>query len=226
MQHLNTNWQSNPAIKALIDDYAKYHAVLAIVGSLVLIVILALTVFFWIKFAKIQKIGRFKWPFDKKVYFSFGLLLTIFSLFFALVVAANISTALKPIPGFTTLASSTSTASDSKVGIALNEWVQSGKSALPSSLKQKAQERVSWQRPKAIICGLLLIVFVLVNLRVWGYLIKARAQSETKWSIKEIIILVGGTVSVAITLLLVIMFIANTQGAIAPLAISLLGAGG
>jgi len=213
-------------VKTLVDDYTKYHVVLAVVGGIVLIISVVLAIVFWVKFKKIPKIMRFKWPFDKKVYFSFGLLLTFFSLFFALVVAANISTTLKPIPGFTTLARNTAIASNSDAEKALNNWVQSGDSTIPPILKQKAQERINWQRPKAIICGILLVVFVLISMQLWRYIIKARTTSETKWSKKEVMIFVGGIVSVAITLLLVIMFVANLQGAIAPLTISLLGAGG
>lgn len=199
---------------------------LAIVGGLILIIFVILTIIFWSKFKSVPKVSRFRWSFDKKVYFSFGLVLTLFSLFFALVVAANISTALKPLPGFTSLASNTSTSSASKTGKALNNWVRSGDSTMPTVLKQKVEDRIQWQRPKAIICGMLLVVFVLVSVRLWRYVLKARTLTDTKWSIKEILAFIGGSLSVAISLLLVVMFAANTQGAIAPIAISLLGAGG
>lgn len=209
-----------------MKDYTKYHTVLAVVGSLILILCIVLAVFFWLKFKKIPRVSKFKWAFDKKIYFSFGLLLTLFSLFFALVVMANVSTALKPIPGFTSLTANTAITTNGDIGKALNNWVQSADTAMPPILKQKAQERINWQRPKAIICGILLVVFVMISIRLWRYLIKSRTLSETKWSIKEIVLFVGGIASIAITLLLVIMAVANMQGAIAPLTISLLGAGG
>jgi hypothetical protein len=142
------------------------------------------------------------------------------------VVAANISTALKPIPGLSSLASNTAITSNSDTGNALNNWMQSGDSTMPPILKQKAQERINWQGPKAIICGMLLVVFVLISVRLWRHLLKARTLTATKCNTKEIMIIVVGIASVAITLLLIIMTVANMQGAIAPLAISLLGAGG
>lgn len=224
--YLQSGWQADPAMRTLVHDYTKYHTVLAIVGVVVLIPLIILTVVFWMKFKKIPRASRFKWSFDKKVFFSFGFVLTFFSLFFALVVAANISTALNPIPGFTSLASNTTTSTNSESGQALNEWVQSGDKNVPPILKQKVKARISWQRPKAIICGILLVLCVVASVQIWRYLIKVRSPPKIKWSIKEIFILIVGIGSVALSLLLIIMLVANTQGAIAPLVISLLGAGG
>src|SRR6476620_621485 len=96
IDHIQSGWQSNPALRTLIHDYTKYHTVLVIAGGILLLVSLLLTFRFWMQFKRVVKIRRFNWPFEKKVYFAIGSVLTIFSLLFALVWAANLSTALKP----------------------------------------------------------------------------------------------------------------------------------
>ena len=225
VEHLNSNWQTNPAIRTLVHDYTKYHAVLVITGGIVLLVSLVLTVYFWLRFKKVAKIRKFKWPFEKKVYFALGSVLTIFCLFFALVWVANLSTALKPLPGLTTLASYTAVPSDSVSGKALINWVESGSKTFPPALKAKVQDRIEWQRPKAIICGILLVVFIIGTIRVWDYLITKSRDSDSEWTIKDRVLILGGSATFVCCLLLAIMVVANTQGAIGPITISLLGAG-
>jgi hypothetical protein len=226
VEYLNSGWQSNPALRTLVHDYTKYHTVLAIAGGIVLLVSAVLTVRLWMQFKRVPAIRTFKWPFEKKVYFTAGSVLTMFSLLFVLVWAANLSTSLKPLPGFTSLASSTTVPSDSATGKALIQWVQSGSSIFPPTLKEKAQDRIDWQRSKAIICGLLLVVVIVINARVWSSVIQKSKVSTLPWSLKDrTLMLVGGATFLG-CLLLVIMVVANAQGAIAPIAISLFGTGG
>lgn len=224
-EHLKSDWQSNPAVKTLVDDYAKYHAVLALAGSVTLLILLALTTIFWIRFKKQSRTEQRKWPFEKKVYFWFGLVLTLFTMFFVLIVVANISTARKPIPGFTLLANSVSTPDDSTEGHALSAWIQSGESTMPAVLDQKVQDRISWQRPKAIICGMLLIVTIFINGYIWRYLIRYSNKEGKKWQPKERLLLAAGSITFGLSLLLLVMALANMQGSIAPIAMSLLGVG-
>lgn len=225
VEHLDSDWQSNPALSTLVHDYTKYHAVLVILGGFGLLVSAILTIYFWRQYKRVPKISRSRWPFEKKIYFAFGTVLTIFSLFFALVWVANLSTSLKPLPGFTSLASSTTVPSDSVTGKAMVNWIQSGSNTIPLVLKEKIQDRINWQRPKSIICGVILTAFVVATIRIWVYLIKKSRDTESKWSLKDrALMFVGGT-TFTCCLLLVIMVVANTQGAIGPIAISLLGAG-
>lgn len=222
---LNSGWQNNQALKVLVDDYVKYHIVLLVFGGMVLLISLVLTMYFWFKFARTAKISRFKWPFEKKVFFSFGLTLTLFSLFFALVFAANLSTVLKPLPGFTSLALSTTVPSDSQTGTELIQWAQSNDKTPPQALQQKVQDRISWQRPKAIICSLLLVIFTVVTVYIWSHLIKRSRMDGAKSTPKDRLLMIAGSGTFALCLLLAIMAVANAQGALAPYVISLLGAG-
>lgn len=223
-ENVTNDWPTNPAIKLLVDDYAKYHTVLAIAGSVVLLILVILTISFWTRFKRISTPKKSKWPFNKKVYFSFSMFFMGFSLFFGLVVAANVSTALKPQPGFRLLAESTTTAPASAEGQALTAWIQSPDNTLPPVLEQKAQDRISWQRPKAIICGILFIASLIGSWYVWSYLLSV-AQIENKLSgAKQKILIAVGVMGAFVSMLLIVMTLANMQGSIAPVAISVLGA--
>lgn len=98
-------------MQQIIHGYGRYHAVLAVVGGLFLSVLLWLTLKFWLKFKHIPKISRFKWSFERKVYFGFGIVFATVALFLALIVVANVSTAAKPLPGFSGGISSMATSS-------------------------------------------------------------------------------------------------------------------
>jgi hypothetical protein len=111
-------------------------------------------------------------------------------------------------------------------GRALDEWIQSGDGKVPPVLEQQVQERLAWQRPKAIICGILLVVFAALSVRLWGALIRARRASEPKWRLKENTCFVAGIVTVGFSLLMMVMAVANMQAAIAPITITVLGPGG
>jgi hypothetical protein len=223
--HLASDWQANPAMKTLINDYATYHLALVLAGGFLVLLLALSSVVFWLRFKKIPKTGRCKWPFEKKAYFSFGLLSSIFGLLFALIVAANATNAFNPVPGFSLLAGSSSTSSNSAAGRALNEWIQSGNGNVPPVLEQKVQERIAWQKPKAIICGILLVVSAVLSLRLWNALIEATRASETKWRRNEYTLFVAGIATVAFSLLMTVMVVANMQAAIAPITITLLGVG-
>jgi hypothetical protein len=180
-EHIKSGWQSNPALRTLIHDYTKYHIVLVIAGGFLILVLLLFSIFCWIRFKKVAVASKFIWPFEKKVYFSFGSLSIIVALFFGLFVVANASTVLNPLPGFTSLADTTTMPTDSVVGQALNQWVQSGNNNFPPILKQKVKDRILWQRPKAIICGVFLILLVLLSVRFWDALIKKTRRSRSIW---------------------------------------------
>src|SRR5262249_53935028 len=140
--------------------------------------------------------------------------------------AANASNTFDPMPGFTYLASSSTTTDKSAVGHALNEWITSGNSDIPPVITQKVQERLAWQRPKAIVSGILLVVGVVLSLFLWNALIKKRRGNESRWKLQEWTFFVGGIAAVTLSLLLLVLVLANMQAAIAPLTLTVLGAGG
>ncbi len=222
---LQSDTNSNSALNSLISDYAKYHVVLVVVGGLFLVGLTLLSIFFWKRFKKIPRPESRKWPFEKKTYLVFGLLTIVLSLFMLLIVAANASSALNPKQGFT---GSISMLGNPKPGTqtyelqqSVNSWLQSSNATIPTALQNKVDERLAWQRPKAIICTVLLAIFLALSAYIWRSLIRESRVRESKWKLKDIVLFILG-ISVIITcLLLMLMVIGNIQGSFAPISLTL-----
>jgi hypothetical protein len=100
-------------------------------------------------------------------------------------------------------------------------WAQSGMATMPAMLQDTVRNRLSWQLPKAVICSGLFIVFAVITAHIWRSLIYARGNAAT-WGLKERVGIVTGVLTVPITLLLMLMALANTQASFAPLTLTLL----
>jgi formate-dependent nitrite reductase membrane component NrfD len=214
---LRSGWQSNPAMKALVSDYARYHAIFVIAANVALLALLTMSAFFWARSRKISRTGASGEVFERRVFRSFALLCGLVSLTFMLLIAANAPHAFSPtnvLQGFSLLAAPPE---DSAVGRSLLAWIESNSVQPPPLITQRVHDRLSWQAPKAIICGMLFIAIVALSVRIWSSLIKRKKQKRATTTR-----LIAGTIAVALSLLLLIMVIANTQGALAPLSISVL----
>jgi hypothetical protein len=137
----------------------------------------------------------------------------------------NATTVLNPLPGFSSLVDSLGTP---KVGTqmdklyqAFNIWLQSGSTHIPSLIQSKIDERLAWQRPKAIISGVLLVVSRALSTGLWRTLLKKSQGRESTWGLKERALLVFGAATITFSLLLVVIVVANMQGAFAPLTVML-----
>jgi hypothetical protein len=223
---LQSGTQSNPALNRLLSDYIKYHVALLIVGGLFTLILVTLSVLFWARYKRASKTNTSKWTFEKKTYFSFGLLTTIVGLFMALIVVANASTVLNPQQGFLGVVGMLDTTQTgthkTELYQSFNVWLKSGSTHVPALIQSRINDRLAWQLPKAIICSALLAIFVVVSVRIWGTLIRQSKVRETKRKLKEKMLLFSGVASVAVCLLLMLMVIGNTQGAFAPLSLTML----
>lgn len=223
---LQSGTQSNPALNSLISDYIRYHVVFLIVGGLFTIILLTVSILFWSRYKSAPKTDTSKWTFEKKTYFSFCLITTIVGLFMALIVAANISNVLNPQQGFSGVVSmlGTSQTDEHKVQLhqSFNTWLQSDSTHVPALIQSKINDRLAWQLPKAIICSVLLIIFIVVSAYIWGTLIRQSNVREMKRKLKEKLLLFSGVVSVAVCFLLMLMVIGNMQGVFAPISLTLL----
>jgi hypothetical protein len=222
---LRSGTDSNPALNVLIDDYTKYHVVLVVVGGLFLLGLALLSIFFWSRFTRAPRHDTRKWTFEKKTYFSFGILSVLVALFMALVVAGNVSNVLNPRNGFE---GAIGMLSASKAGTRAAElhqpfttWLTSGSEQVPSAVQGAIDDRLSWQRPKAIICSVLLVLFLVLSVWIWRRLIRTSRVPGTGWGLKRAALLMLGVVTVAVCLLLMLMVIGNTQGSIAPISLTL-----
>jgi predicted transporter len=217
--------RSNSVYNTLLHDYIKYHAVLVIEGGIFALLLIVLGVYFWRRFKRTRKAETCNWTFEKKAYFCFGPVSTIVALFMLLIVAVNLSTVLNPQEGFAQVIQDLGTpqAGTQKAAHyqAVNTWVQSGSAHMPPVLQNEVRDRLSWQRPKAIVCSILLVVFAIFTTRLWRKLINSRA-SESRWRLKEKALIIMGVIAVPVTLLLMIMALANTQASFAPITLTLL----
>jgi hypothetical protein len=218
--------RSNPVINILINDYTKYHVVLVVAGGLLVVMLVLLGIFFWTQWKRVPKIDTRKWTFEKKTYFAFGALSTVVGLLIAFIVAVNATNVLDPQHGFSLLVDALGTpkagTQTDKRYQAFNTWVQSGSTNIPSIVQTKIHERTAFHTTKAMVCGILLVVFVVLSTRIWSTLVKRSRVREAKWRLKESALLVSGVATVTLSLLLMVMVVANMQGAFAPITLTLL----
>lgn len=217
--------RSNPAYNTLLHDYTMYHAVLVIEGGIFTLLLIALSVYFWRQFERTQKTVTRTWLFEKKAYFCFGLISTAVALCMLLIVVANVSNVLNPQEGFAQSIPDLATpqAGTQKAALyqAVNTWAQSASAYIPSMLQNGVRNRLPWQRPKAVVCSILLVVFTIFTACLWWKLLHSRA-SGAMVSLKEKALITMGVIAVPVTLLLMIMALANTQASFAPITLMLL----
>jgi hypothetical protein len=213
-------------MNALLDDYTIYHVVRIVAGGVLVVTFILLSIFFWTQWKRVPKTDERKWTFEKQTYFSFGALSIVVGLLLAFIVAANATNVLDPRHGFSLLVDSLGTP---KAGTqmdtiyqAFNTWVQSGSATIPPVVQTKIHERIALHTTSAIVYGILLVVFVVLDAPIWRTLIKRSRVREAKWGLQERALLASGVAAVALSLLLMVMVVVNVQGAIAPITLTLL----
>ncbi len=221
---IKSGTESNPALNKLLIDYTNYHLVFVIVGSLFLFGFLTLSIFFLRRFKNTQKTDNNNWPFAKKTYFWFGLLSVLVGFFLVLLVMANVSNVVHPRQGFLGTISMLSPPAPNtptfKLHKDINAWLQSDRAKTPELLQNRVDERLAWQRLKAIICIVLLAVFVVLSFYTWRKLLSGRFIA-VEWTTKELLLFATGIILVIVCLLLMLMVLGNTQASLAPISLTL-----
>jgi len=211
---------SNPAFEALMHDYAEYHAVLVVFGGLVTVGLVLLSLFSWRRFRRSRRS-----TFERSTFRASAVSSAAVSLCLALIVLANLGNALDPRHGLSTaipaLGAPPPGSERRQVQQATNAWLRSGRTEVPPLLQDKIDERLSWQRPKAIISSLLLIAFVVLCAWIWSRLIGS-ARGRGRRTLKDRAATAAGGIAVACTLALMVVAVANTQAALAPMTLTVL----
>lgn len=205
---------SSPAFDTLLSDYRDYHAVLLALGGPLTAGLLALSVLSWRRLRRTPK----RRTFERRAYRAFALAGGVVGLGCALVFAANLSTVLAPRQGFAhvipALGTPASDTEQARLHRSVTRWLESDRADVPPLLRRKVDDRLAWQRPKAIVCALLLIPFAAFSVRFWRRsLARGRASRSA--------VTAGAAASVG-ALVLAVMVIANTQAAFAPVTLTLL----
>ncbi len=223
---LGSGSTSNPALDRLVDDYATYHATLVVVGGCFLLALLLFTGFCWKQYRRSRAQGAGTPTFERKVYARLGLSSIAVSALLAVVVAANLSSALDARQGVsgvaTSLGSPPATSGRAELQLEFSTWLQSGDPDTPSSIDDRIDDRLAWQQPKAIITGVLLLLIAAFSARVWRGLLRDSRASFRRWAARDRARLAAAIGSVPVCLLLMLMVIGNTQASVAPLTMTML----
>lgn len=216
---------ANPALNELINDYVKYHVVLVASGGLLVVVFAVMSILFW-AWRRALKSTRRNWTFERWTYFGFGALSTVVCVLLAFVVAVNATTVSDPRNGFSLVVDSVATPQAgtpmASVYQAFNTWVQSGSATMPALVQAKVHERTVFHTMNVVIRGALLVLAVALSTGIWHTLVRRSRSLAAKWGLKESALLFSGLAMVTLFLLLMVMVVANLQGALAPLTMVLL----
>lgn len=198
---------TSPAYDRVLTDDRNYHIVFLVFGGFFTLLLLLFTVFSWVRFK--QSSRR---TFARRTYLSFGIVSVFLDLFMAVALWANVTSVVNPRQ---TLAGTTF----SPLGQA---WVQAGSAQISPALQHAIDDRLSWQRPKAVICGVLLVAFVTLAVFLWRKLIRQSTSGEPVRKLNRRLMLGAGVLSALCCLVLMLMVIGNAEGAIAPLTLTVI----
>ncbi|GIM91931.1 hypothetical protein [Paractinoplanes toevensis] len=193
---------ANAAYDRVLADDRNYHIVFLVVGGLFTLLLLLLCVFSWKRFKRAPRR-----TFERRTYLSFGTASLFLLLFMAVALWANVTSVANPRK---TLSGTTF----SPLGEA---WIRAGSAQISPQLQLAIDDRLAWQRPKAVICAVLLVAFVTLTGYLWRTLIR---RSTTGRPVR--LMLCAGVLSAVASLLLMLMVIGNTEGALAPLTLTVI----
>jgi hypothetical protein len=222
--------EANPAFRSLLNDYTKYHVVLLVFGGLLELLTVWLCVFAWSRWRTAPRTVVGKLSFEKRTYLSLAALTTVVSLAFAFGLAANATTVMNPWHGFSAAVSGLGSPRPgtqlARIFDATNAWIDSDSVHMPAEVHAAVEHRVSWQLPRAIIFTILIVVCVLLSARIWsGLIARSRVRGAPRRVRDRLLVLVGiGTVLAS--LLATVLAVLNMRPALAPLAYTVLAAGG
>src|SRR5690242_1372007 len=137
--------QANPAYDLVLADDRNYHLVFLVVGGLFTLLLLLFTVF---SSRRLHRARR--GTFERRTHLWSAIAGGALLLFMGVALWANVTSVADPGK---TLAGTTF----SPLGEA---WVRSGSAEISPALRQAIDDRLAWQRPKAVICFVLLVAAV------------------------------------------------------------------
>lgn len=95
----STGARTPPALELMINEFARYHAVMAVIAAIMAILLLGAAVALWMRFAKTQRSDTR----TRRVLAAFGVLTPLFSLAIIVVAVVNTATAADPTPALAAL---------------------------------------------------------------------------------------------------------------------------
>jgi len=222
---LRSDGGSGTTIDLLVGDFARFHAVLAVLWSVFLGVVVVATVVMWRRFVRAPRAEGRWWTFERSTYLAFGIGGALLSAFLSLVVAANLSNALDPRSGLRgalgeipTVRPGTSAA---ELQQAFATWLLAGDGPMPALIQQRIDDRLAWQAPKAVVCAVLLVAVVVLSLVIWRSLIRRSRVRPRPRRMTFGALTLAGLATVGASFVLMLMVLGNTQAALVPRAMTL-----
>jgi formate hydrogenlyase subunit 3/multisubunit Na+/H+ antiporter MnhD subunit len=200
-------FSTSPAYDRLLTADRNFHVVFLVVGGLFTLLLLLFSVFSWVRFKR----ARHR-TFERRSYFSFGAVSLALGLLMAVVSWGNVTSVVNP----------RQTLSGTPLSRIGETWLQSGSAQISPLLQRAIDERLAWQRPKAVICSVLLVAFVTLTVFLWRTLIRQSTTGEPFRKVSRRLMLCAGVLSAVSCLLLMLMVIGNTEGTFAPLFLTAL----
>lgn len=200
--------QENQALETILADYRLYHAVLVVVAAIFVVALIVLVVACVrsLRVARRSPAGA-----TRRQVWTYGLFIVssiLLGLFLLLVIAANVSTVINPEAGF---------AGVDQSGKAISAWLASGSPSVPSGVQAAVDDRLAWQRPKAIVVSILLVLVAVGSIAIWRRWIARTSPSRGV----NVLLLASGVVTAGMAVLLMLMVMGNVQASTAPIAITL-----
>ncbi|HEY2279166.1 MAG TPA: hypothetical protein VGI00_12475 [Streptosporangiaceae bacterium] len=201
------HFSTSPAYGPLLTADRNFHLAFLFVGGPFIFFLMLFSVFSWLRFRRARRR-----TFERRSYLFFGAVSLVLGLVLAVVFWGNVTSVVNP-------RQTLSGTAFSRVG---QTWLQSGRAQISPLLQHAIDERLAWQRPKAIICSILLVAFVALTVYLWRTLIRQSRSGEPFRELGRRLMLGAGVLSAGSCLLLMLMVIGNTEGAFAPLFLTVL----
>lgn len=217
--------EPNAAFDRLLADYARFHLVLAVLAVGILVAAAAFAVSAWRHARSAPASAGRRWTFERTTWSLAFLSAVGVVLIAGVLAAANLSTASDPSPGFrSSIPMIADRAPETDAGQeqqAFERWLQSGERAMPADVRSAVDERLSWQRPKAIVCAVLLGLVLFASARLWRSIVHRSRRPDHRWRVGELGRLAAALGALAVAFLLVLMVLGNTQASLAPVSMTL-----
>lgn len=218
-----------PSYNVLYQDYVKFHFIIFICGAIFLMLLLSMTAF---AAKRVLFNARQQQPsvtrFEKRAFWLFVLAGIATSSIMLVIVLANLSTVIEPHQGFVRTFPDMHVAPSDARGMALHEevklWLESEDPKIPLLLQEAVRDRLSWQKPKAAISGLLLVILSALTALIWTTLLRRARLGYSLNKPSWVCLTALGIVALPIDFLLMLMLLANTQASLAPLMLTLISA--
>lgn len=219
---LRADASTNAALGVLIDDYSRYHAVLAGLGSCFTMALIAIGIAAWRRRRSEARRADGPSQFARRTYLACTIAALVIAAFLGLVAAANVSNVVHPREGLEGSVALLQSAPNDQTLAAFHAatatWLRSGSASVPAAVQARVDERLSWQRPKAVVSVALLALFVVFTMRAWRRLIAGSRIAGVRWNARRLALLAVGVFTAGMCVLLMLMVMGNVQASIAPLA--------